>query len=136
MKPIFFYGLFMDFILLKEKGFHPSEPKLAHVDGFGLRIGERATLVPAKNERAYGIVMSLSEDEANALYGEVSVVDYVSEELTAITSEGMAIEVLSYNLPLEMLSGKNKRYAKSLAEVAQRIGLPPTYVGEIRDWSK
>jgi hypothetical protein len=116
--PIFFYGLFMDAILLKDKGFHPSFAVLAYVENFGLRIGERATLVKAQGERAYGVVMSLSAEEADALYGEASVADYVPERLVAITLDGTPTDVWSYKLLSEKLTGQNLRYVKSLTEVA------------------
>jgi hypothetical protein len=43
MKPAFFYGLFMDEALLKSKGFNPTCFEIACLEGFGLRIGERAS---------------------------------------------------------------------------------------------
>ena len=42
---VFFYGLFMDESLLATKGIEPSEVNLNFVDGYGLHIGERATLI-------------------------------------------------------------------------------------------
>ena len=37
MRPVFFYGLFMDMDFLKGKGFAPTTSTLAYADGFGLR---------------------------------------------------------------------------------------------------
>ena len=51
---IFFYGLFMDESLLVSKGVQPTEPTTGYVEGYGLQIGERATLLPEANSRAYG----------------------------------------------------------------------------------
>ena len=131
MKSVFFYGLFMDSELLKEKGFNPSNPVLAYVEGYGIRIGERASLVESENERAYGIIMSLDSDELEALYGEESVLDYVPEILTATISSNEEVEVTTYNLPPEKLKGKNKDYAKSLAILAKKIGFSSEYIEEI-----
>ena len=131
MKSVFFYGLFMDSELLKEKGFNPSNPVLAYVEGYGIRIGERASLVESENERAYGIIMSLDSDELEALYGEESVLDYVPEILTATISSNEEVEVTTYNLPPEKLKGKNKDYAKSPAILAKKIGFSSEYIEEI-----
>ncbi len=131
MESVFFYGLFMDLKLLKEKGFNPSNPVLAYVEGYGIRIGERASLVESENECAYGIIMSLDSDELEALYGEESVLDYVPEILIATISSNEEIEVTTYNLPREKLKGKNKDYAKSLAILAKKIGFPSEYIEEI-----
>ncbi|MFN2633018.1 MAG: hypothetical protein ABR610_06340 [Thermoanaerobaculia bacterium] len=38
---VFFYGLFMDVDLLREKGAAPVNPRPASVEGFALRIGAR-----------------------------------------------------------------------------------------------
>lgn len=130
----FFYGLFMDQDLLVDKGFHPSKPVLAYVDDYGLRIGERATLVKAPGERAYGTVMTLPFVELDALYGAAGVADYVPEELVALDSQGIAMQVRCYNLPADKLAGRNHNYAESLSEVAERIGLPPHYFDAIARW--
>ena len=104
---------------------------LAYVEGYGIRIGERASLVESENERAYGIIMSLDSDELEALYGEESVLDYVPEILTATISSNEEVEVTTYNLPPEKLKGKNKDYAKSLAILAKKIGFSSEYIEEI-----
>ena len=136
MKSIFFYGLFMDESILKEKGFHPTSPVLAYIDGYCLRIGERATLIKSTGQRAFGAIMDLSEEELNRLYSDPSVVDYIPEQVIAHKIEGGAKNVLSYNLPKEKLVGKNKDYAISLSEVAKKIGLPQSYINEVDSWSK
>lgn len=135
MKSIFFYGLFMDRELLVEKGFNPSEPILAHVKGFGLRIGERASLVESKDEISYGVIMSLREFEVNQLYSEESVKEYLPVELVAFISNTEKINVVAYNLPKAILKGKNKSYAESLAKVANKVGLPLGYINEIKRWA-
>ena len=47
---VFFYGLFMDDALLREKGVNPVDRRMASVENFSLVIGSRATLVPAQGE--------------------------------------------------------------------------------------
>ena len=125
----------MDLDLLKEKGFSPSNPVLAVIEGYGLRIGERATLVESENECAYGVIVSMETKELEALYGEESVLDYVPEILTATITGEEKIEVTTYNLPPEKLKGRNKDYARSLAIVAKKTGCPVEYVAEIERWS-
>jgi hypothetical protein len=49
---VFFYGLFMDESLLASKGVRPTKLTVGYVDGYGLRIGKRATLLPEANSRA------------------------------------------------------------------------------------
>ena len=134
MKSIFFYGLFMDDALLKEKGLNPSNPKLAHVAGYGLRIGERATLEASTEERAFGSIMDLSDEELGVLYSEKSVADYVPRQLVAIDMQGNSLEVTSYILPMKKVSGSNSEYARLLALTAKKVELPDGYIKEIKTW--
>jgi hypothetical protein len=136
MKSVYFYGLFMDEDLLKEKGLNPSAAKIAYVTGYGLRIGERATLMQSSQERSYGSVIQLDEEEIEILYGDKSVEDYIPEEVTAIGTNGSSLAAMSYILPISKLSGQNREYAKSLAVVARKIGLPEEYIDEIEKWIK
>ena len=136
MKSVFFYGLFMDEDLLMEKGLNPANSGLARVTGYGLRIGTRATLEASAGERVFGSVMDLSERELASLYGEESVADYVPKHLLAFDMQGNPREVISYILPMEKLSGRNREYARLLALAAQKVGLPDDYIDEIETWSK
>ena len=129
---VFFYGLFMDERLLATKGIKPTNISLGFVDGYGLRIGERATLVRRPNDRAYGAVMDIGPNEATALYAEDSVADYLPEPVTVELMDGTEVEATCYNLPSAKVTGTNKDYAESLLEVASRLGFPDSYLDQIR----
>ena len=57
----FFYGLFMDVDVLQHSHVVPSNPRRAYIDGFALRIGRRATLVPSPGARAYDVPAELGQ---------------------------------------------------------------------------
>lgn len=125
----------MDQELLERKGLSPSNVEIAVVEGYGLRIGERASLVKSKHERAYGLVMFLSHEELKALYSEHSVSDYVAENMTVTASHSKNILASAYILPVEKLSGQNREYAGALAVLAKNVGLPSEYIEEIENWA-
>ena len=129
---VFFYGLFMDQALLTEKGISPSNATIGYVDGFALRIGERATLLRSAGARSHGVMMNISPDETRKLYADSSVADYVPEPVTVEFSDGSKAEATCYNLPADKISGTNKDYAQSLMEVAGRLGFPDSYLDQIR----
>ena len=129
---VFFYGLFMDEDLLAKKGISSSKAEVGFVDGFALRIGERATLIRSADTRSYGVMMNISSDQANELYAESSVADYVPESVTVELLNGSKVEASCYNLPVDKVTGTNKVYAQALLEVANRLGLPESYLVEIR----
>ena len=129
---VFFYGLFMDERLLATKGIKPTNISLGFVGGYGLRIGERATLVRRPDYRAYGAVMDIAPNEATALYAEDSVADYLPEPVTVELMDGTEVEATCYNLPGAKVTGTNQDYAESLLEVAISLGFPNSYLDQIR----
>ena len=129
---VFFYGLFMDENLLVKKGIAAKHAVVGYVDGFRLRIGERATLQRSAGARTYGVMMEVSANEVRELYAESSVSDYVPESVTVELINGNITEATCYNLPSNKVTGTNKRYAEALLELANQLGLPETYLGQIR----
>lgn len=129
---VFFYGLFMDESVLASKGVSPSKATIGYVDGYGLRIGKRATLVPDETNRAYGVLMALRAEEVSALYSDDSVDDYVSEPVSVALADGTLESAICYNLPEHKLEGTNSEYANSLLILAGKLGLPDGYLQQIR----
>lgn len=126
---VFFYGLFMDEELLRAEGVQPASPRRACVRGFALRIGRRATLVPAPDARAHGVVMALSHEEIERLYAEPGVRMYRPEAVVAELADGVQIPALCFNLQDAPEPGEsNAAYAQKLRELARRLGLPAEYV--------
>ena len=129
---VFFYGLFMDDALLREKGLNPEDRRLASVENFRLVVGARATLVPCAGATAYGVLFSLSRGEVDALYSEDSVSAYRPEAVAAQLPDGRFVPALCFNLPAPPSADeRNPQYASKLRELAQRIGLPHAYVSSI-----
>ena len=129
---VFFYGLFMDEDLLAEKGISPRNAVVGSLDGFALRIGERATLLRSAGTRSYGVVMDVGPNETKALYTEPSVADYAPEPVAVELADGSTVDAVCYNLPVEKVTGTNTVYAKALMEVARRLDFPDSYLDQIR----
>ena len=129
---VFFYGLLMDRALLASRGIRPSAATLGYVDGYALRIGRRATLVPVDGDRAYGVLMRLRAEEVRALYSEASVADYLAEPVPVVRPGGGLDAAVCYILPEGKLEGANPVYAKSLLKLAEKLGLPDDYLQQIR----
>ena len=90
----FFYGLFMDSDILRQSQVRAVSPRRAYVDGYRLRIGRRATLVPTPGARAYGMVFALTHDELEKLYGAPGLEEYRPEAVLALSMEGDAVPAL------------------------------------------
>lgn len=129
---VFFYGLFMDESALREKGFRPADARSARVDGFSLRLGARATLVPDPAKCVHGMLMSLTHRELDQLYAEESVAAYRPEAVTATLLDGRNIAALCFNLPMVPAGiESNSDYAAKLQAVARKLGLPVSYIDTI-----
>ena len=122
----------MDQGILRKNGLNPSNPRVGYLKDYGLRIGNRASLIPSKGEKAYGIVISVDDEATNKLYAEPSVADYIPEEVEIITTENGAVSAICYNLPANLLTGTNTSYATSLHELASKEGFPEEYLDKIK----
>ncbi len=123
----------MDENLLRTKGALPTNIRPACVQGFALRIGKRATLIPQPEASAYGILMELSHAEIDQLYSEPSVSAYRPKAVLAQLPDCSYVPALCFNLveppaPEEA----NAEYAAKLRELAERLKLPSGYVESIR----
>jgi hypothetical protein len=129
---VFFYGLFMDEELLRDKGVSPTDAELASVRDLELRIGERAALAPAPSRRVHGVVMSLTVDDIERLYAEPSVRAYEPNALLVELDRGGVVAALCYNLPVPPpATARNPEYAAKLRAIAEKVGLPAGYVDGI-----
>ena len=129
---IFMYGLFMDESLLNSLGVHPTQATVGHVEGFDLHIGKRATLLPAANSRAYGVLMKITAAEVATLYADESLADYVAEPVAVTLPGGTRVAAVCYILPATKLAGTNSEYAAALLASATRLGFPEGYLERIR----
>ena len=130
---VFFYGLFMDDALLREKGLNPVNRRMASVENFSLVYGARATLVPYAGRTVYGVLFSLTHAEVDALYSEASVRVYRPEAVFAQLADGSITPALCFNLPVPPPADeRNPQYVEKLRELAERVGLPSSYVSSIR----
>ena len=128
----FFYGLFMDQQLLRAAGTEPVDIRPAYVDGYGLRIGERATLLRTPSGRAWGMLIALTRAEFDHLYSAPGLDSYRPEALVAHTIDGEVVPAVCYNLahapdPHE----RNPEYAARLKLVLARLGFPDEYIETI-----
>lgn len=122
----------MDADLLAQKSIEPADLTTGFVEGYELRIGERATLVRVSDSRVYGVVMELASSELTELYSEASVADYEPEPVAVELMDGSQVEATCYNLPGDKLTGTNEAYADALLNLATSLGFPDDYLHHIR----
>jgi hypothetical protein len=128
----FFYGLFMDEVILLQYGVTAVNPRRAYVDDFALRIGQRATLVPQPGARAYGMLIALTHADLDALYGAPDLEAYRPEAVLAQEMDGPAAPALCYNLREAPLPDeRNPEYALRLQGVLRGLNFPDAYIASV-----
>jgi hypothetical protein len=128
----FFYGLFMDVDVLRESGVAPMNPQRAYVDGFVLRIGRRATLLPLPGARAYGMMFSLTHAELERLYTAPGLEQYRPEAVLVQPLEGKPAPALCYNLREDPpRDERNPDYAARLQQALRKLDFPHDYVTSV-----
>ena len=135
MKPVFFYGLFMDPELLRKQGYHPSGHQVSKLEKYKLCLGERATLIRDQTEEVWGIVMNLSEIELERLYSARSVAEYNPISVKCITEDSEEIIADVYILPegYKFNPPKDAVYARQLYSICQKLSLPTFYLQALED---
>lgn len=129
---VFFYGLFMDRVLLEEQQVQPVNPRRGYVDGFALRIARRATLVPRSGARAYGVVFGLTHGELDRLYSAPGLEQYRPEAILVQVPEGKPVPALCYTLPAEPPpEERNAEYATRLRAVLAKLEFPAEYADSV-----
>jgi hypothetical protein len=129
---VFFYGLFMDADVLRDRTIAPANVRPARVEGFELRVGKRATLVSSDRGQVFGILMALTHLDLKKLYDAAGLEEYRPEAVIAYPLEGKAVPALCYNLPHPPRADeRNVEYVVQLQAVATKLGFPPEYIKSI-----
>ena len=125
---VFFYGLYMDPEILKQKSVEPRSPQIAYAVDFELRIGDKATLLRAAGKIAHGIVYALTHDEIERLYRGSGLTEYAAEAITVV-SEGEEYAALCCNLVRPPATNEsNPDYREKLVAAMERLGVATTAV--------
>jgi hypothetical protein len=129
----FFYGLYMDDVVLRGAGVTPRAPRKARADGYDLRIGKRATLVKVPGSVAWGMVYALTPDDLARLYGAPGLEVYRPEQIEVALENRAIIPVQVYNLAHPPAPDeRNPDYAEKLKAAMTRLGFPAEYVAKIQ----
>ena len=127
LKDVFFYGLFMDERVLRERGLQPRASRKAVVYGRKLKIGRRAMLIAEPSSKAFGMVHTLTEREIQSLYAEPGLEMYRPETVVATFEDDSKSSLTTFNVQETAADEEsNVEYIVKLRAVLERLGLPVT----------
>ena len=122
---VFFYGLYMDDSILKNRDVVAKNKRVASVNGYRLRIGKNATLLRDEGSKAYGVICSLTHNDIYKLYAGAGLTSYVPETLTVRTNNNKSLTALCYVLLDPPLQDEiNNNYYQKLILCMKECGLP------------
>lgn len=122
---VFFYGLYMDEKILKSKGIEIRNQRSAYLNNHELKIGKLATLHRVKNEKAYGMVYSLTHEEVYSLYEGAGLTQYIQEAVLVKTSDDKEVVALTCILLDDTNNGNtNEEYNSKFIKCMNNYKLP------------
>ena len=135
---VFFYGLFMDFEILREHGLVPERWEVARLHGYEFEIASWGYLRTSDRQCVYGIVVPASERELAKLYDKTSGIltaQYFPEPVLVETLDGKWIPALCYVATSPPEGPVNTKYANAMVKLAERFKFPEWYVEHLSSFS-
>ena len=133
----FFYGSFMNPEVLAKADVRPTEPEMAKLAGWELRIAPRATLVPAEGRSVFGVLAQLTHADLDKLYTKdwFGFGAYLPEAVLVSDSSGRAVPALTY-ISWEAPGGApDADYIQKIVDIAQQFGFPEEYIRHVRSFA-
>jgi hypothetical protein len=132
----FFYGSFMNPNVLAKADVHPTQPQMARLDGWELKIAPRATLVPASARCVYGILARLTHTEMDKLYAKdwFGFGTYLPEAVMVTSGSARQLPAMCY-IAWQTEGGKpTPEYIEKMVSVAREYSFPDEYIRHIQSF--
>jgi hypothetical protein len=131
---VFFYGLFMDVNLLRERGCTPLSDTLARLDDYRLVVGQaKSTVVRSAGDSVWGRAMDIEDVELATLYAGEQYASYVATPVALKLATAKRCEAVCFIRPrVPGDDAPDPAYLAALIHTAQAVGLPDEYVQTIR----
>ncbi|HEY5531112.1 MAG TPA: gamma-glutamylcyclotransferase family protein [Candidatus Anoxymicrobiaceae bacterium] len=136
--PYFAYGSNMDTVQMRHRC--PDSVPVATAELFGYRfiINSRgvATIVQDDSSTVHGVLWRTTDDDETSLdrYEGVGSGLYSKQYLRVKSEDGEAVKALVYVAADRSEGDPRNGYMKKILEAAERMGLPETYVAELKKW--
>ena len=128
---VFFYGLFMDFEILREHGLISDRWEVAKLHSYEFQIASWGYLRASDRLCVYGVLVPATHLELTKLYDKSSGVltaEYFPEPVLVETLEGKWIPALCYVASNPPEGPVNTKYANAMVELAKKLSFPTWYV--------
>lgn len=138
---VFFYGSFINRVVLAEAGLKPDRVEMARLWGFDIRIQPLANLVRSDRHCVYGIVCEATHAELTKLYSQSWVGAYLPEAVMVETAGARLLSALCYiapepEAPAAGPSAAAADYIDRIAGPAREYGFPSWYIDRLESFRR
>ena len=135
---VFFYGSYMNRVVLSEADVAFGAFEVARLDGYDIRIAPRANLVASPEHCVYGVLARATHAELARLYAHAKDVlgeTYLPHPVLAHVQNGDWRPALCY-IALSMVPrAPDPDYVDRIVAPARELGFPEWYVERL-DWER
>lgn len=129
---VFFYGSYMDFAVLREVDYRPTESLVATLSGYDIVIGPRANLVRSTEHVVYGVAATATHAELDRLYSEHAQKKlgelYLPHPVLIETLAGTFMPALTYICPHMTPAPADPAYVGRITGAARSQKFPEWYI--------
>ncbi len=133
--PVFFYGSYINFDVLKEVDIIPERYQVAKLYGYDLSIQPLGNIFQAEEKCVYGIVVEATHPELNRLYTEHAEKKlggiYLPEAVLVQTNGGDWMPAMTYISHDMAKMQADNAYVERIAKPAREFGFPKWYIEKI-----
>lgn len=129
----FYYGGLINPTIMQQLGMAPGAQEIAMLPGYELQISPFMNLVRNDRQSAYGLLLSLTHNEIEHVYGQLKA-KYYPYPVLARDREGRERAALCYLLTKLEAGQAEARYVNNLLEPATALGFPGWYLDHIRSF--
>ena len=134
---IFFYGLYMDFDVLRKYGDIPEVWEVAKLRGYDFRIASWGYLTSSDRDSVYGTLVGVTHEELERLYGPTNTflsLRYFPEPVLVETADGKWVAALCYVSTSEPEGPVNADYVDRMVALSEKLEFPRWYIERLASY--
>lgn len=134
---VFFYGLYMDFRILRKYGDMPEVWEVAKLSGYDFRIASWGYLTRSDRDTVYGTLVGVTQEELARLYDPANgflTLQYFPEPVLVETLDGKWVAALCYVAESKPEGPVNPDYVDKMVALAKRLEFPAWYVERLASY--
>ena len=132
----FFYGSFMRPDVMAQSAVNPAKVDVAKLNGYDIAFDPHANIFPHPFASVYGILVQVTHEELNRMYGVTGVGVFLPEAALVTVNDTNWIPALCFMPPCRNELSPDQAYLDRLIEAAILRGLPQDYIARLKKFKR